>query len=69
MNLRWAAIFSLVLLQSCGGGSGPSDTTDPSPCSTGLEPGCDHGLTELLMAAHCAQQELTTVHPAHASQT
>ena len=40
MNLRWAAIFILVLLQSCGGGSGPSDTTNPASCSTGLEPGC-----------------------------
>lgn len=40
MILRCAAIFILVLLQSCGGGSGPADSTDPTACSTGLEPGC-----------------------------
>jgi hypothetical protein len=49
MNLRWFAIFSLIFLQSCGGGSGadapgtPDDsasTPDDGSCSTGQEPGC-----------------------------
>ena len=40
MNLRWFAIFSLLLLQSCGGSSGPGNSPTPVVCSTGLEPGC-----------------------------
>ncbi len=49
MNFRYVAILSVVLLQSCGGGSGadapgaadgPNGTPITESCSTGSEPAC-----------------------------